>query len=171
MRRLYVIAGLIFVFAGVVFAQPGPPEHRDKQFFREELRERIEMIRMWKLVETLDLTEEQSMKFFPLMNEYDSARDEYGMEQKRLIERLDEELKSQEPDEKELQAILDSLSEIREKQFAEETEYYNQVKGILTVEQQAGLLVFKRDFAEEVRRLIEMGKERGPGRPNIQNRP
>lgn len=48
-----------------------PPEDFDRPPTKEQMenvRERIETLRMWKLTKTLDLDEKTSAKLFPLLN-------------------------------------------------------------------------------------------------------
>ena len=66
MKRIISIVIIILALTGFVSAQFGPDFKKGE--CKERLRERIEMIRMWKLVETLNLSEEQSVEFFPIFN-------------------------------------------------------------------------------------------------------
>jgi len=156
MKRIFLTVIALLILAGLTGAQFGPDDF-EKEESRECLRERIKMVRMWKLVESLDLTEEQSVVFFPLFNEHDSAIDECRSDMQRLMSRMQEELEKSEPSEKELTVLIDSLSFLRELQYEKESQFYEKLKEILTVKQQAELVIFQRNFMREIRELIEAG--------------
>ena len=76
MKKLILTATLIMV-AGLAFAQPGhrgmdrPWRHGDQQ-----PREMVQSFRLFKLTETLNLTEDQTVKIFPLIANMNEQREE-----------------------------------------------------------------------------------------------
>ncbi len=168
MKRLILTLTFLGVLIASVAAQGPPPDRRGGPppgQDREKLRERIEMVRMWKLVETLELTEEQSMRFFPVFNSFETAAKGYTQENLRLLDRLEEELIGPETDSENIGIVLDSLLENRKAEFESEIGFYENVSEILSVEQRAKLALFKRKFEEEVRKLIKAGSDAGHFRP------
>ena len=57
----YLIVLAVFLFAAQAMAQPGPSGGHK---MRERMKERIKTIKIWKLTEEVDLTSDQSEKFF-----------------------------------------------------------------------------------------------------------
>lgn len=162
---------LIFAFFAIAaFAQPAPhmPPDAPPQWGdgpdRDKLRERIEMIKMWKLVEMLELTPEQSMVFFPVYNANEIAREELKQIQRDLFEQLEREVTAPKFNEKTAERLTDSLIVIRNSICRNETEFYSQVSPLLDVRQKAMFALFEKRFAEEVRNMIEAGKGGKPPR-------
>jgi Spy/CpxP family protein refolding chaperone len=163
---------LIFaVFAIAVLAQPAPhmppdaPPQWEDGPDRDKLRERIEMIKMWKLVEMLALTPEQSIIFFPIYNANEREREELRQIQRELFEQLEREVAAQKLNEKTAERLTDSLIVIRNSICRSETEFYSQISTLLDVRQKAMFALFEKRFAEEVRNIIEAGKGGKPPRP------
>ena len=163
MKRMILIAISAAVLTVAAVAQPAPPDEGRPP--KERLRKRIEIVRIWKLIETLELTEEQSMRFFPVLSASDRAKEEFKSERDRLLNRIAELVRAGDADEKELSAILDTLEQIRLHQFEAETAFLAEIDKILTVKQKAKLALFEKAFREEVRGLIETGIGREHGKP------
>lgn len=161
MKRSVLFVLLFSIFAATIIAQHAPPPRPGGPVFKERLRQRIGMIRIWKLIETLELTEKQSMGFFPILNAHDIAEERFRSNEKRLMDELSGLLDSDYPDEIEMSAILDSIDIIQIDKFERDRAFFESVSGVLSVEQKARLLIFEQRFAEEMRHLIEKGVSPG----------
>lgn len=160
MKRILLIS-LIFL-NGALFAQP--MQKREKPPDREKLKKRIETIKMWKMLDALELTEEQSAKFLPVYNSFESSRDSLETKMRKNMEKLDEAMNEAKFDERKVSAILDSMAENRRKMFDTESAFHENARKILSVEQQARFVIFQRDFIEEIRGLLEMREGPPPER-------
>lgn len=136
----------------------GHPPRNDSK--REKLRERLTMVRMWKLVETLELSEQQSMIFFPIINSHEETIDSLHKNMRLLTQKLEKALLDENPEE--MENILDSLSELKSRMVQEESDFYDQLRNTLTLEQQAKYVLFEGKWREELRKLFESG-EMPPG--------
>jgi len=166
--RKAIIVLIIALSAATLFGQPGHPPDRGAPppgMERDKLRERIEMLRTWKLVEMLNLTQEQSIEFFPLYNTFESEQELRNKQQGKLLDRLEKHLDGFELEEKTVSTILDSLIEIKQAQYEAELEFYEKASEVLTIEQQAAFALFRRKFAEEVKNIIDAGRGHGMPRP------
>lgn len=163
-----------FVSQNIAFAQPPPPatEDVDEDDMDDpkdgKFRERIETLRKLKLMEALDMTEEQSLKFFPKFDALEKARIEHFKRQRQLLKDLKNELKLDKPSDENLKKKLDEIEknkadfEVKEKQLRKE------MLSTLTVKQQAQLVLFQVKFERQLRRIIEetrLGKGKHPELP------
>jgi hypothetical protein len=132
--------------------RPPTPEQREK------LRKRVEAIKMWKLTQTLDLDEKTAAKIFPLMHKYDKKRADVQHSVRESIRELKETLRSH--DDSRLSAILQNLENYHRKLKEMEEEEWKDLKSILSIEQQAKLVLFKMNFEREIRKIIAQTKHK-----------
>lgn len=139
---------------------PGePPENPEE---KEKIRENIEMLRMWKLLEALDLSSEQSMQFLPMMKEFQDARKSFADKRKQYLTELEKALESEEKDEKKIKENLEALEKVR-KEFHKEMEgFFEQTKSILTLEQRARMHLFEERFERRLKNTIRRMRHKGP---------
>jgi Spy/CpxP family protein refolding chaperone len=165
-KLIPVVLILLLTPAGLVFSQ-GPSSSTDerpgRREDREKIRENIETLRVWKLLETLNLSEEQSTKFLPALKEFQTAKKNFEDRRRDLLEELETTLNAGPNDEK-LKEILGKLEDNR-RQFQTATDsYLEKAKSILTIEQQAQLFLFEDKFEKRIRETIEQirgGHSRG----------
>lgn len=151
-KRSYLIilvAGILVFSAEALLAQP-PPRMKN----RKEARERIETLRLWKMIEFLDLTEEQWDKFLPLFHRFQEAQKELKAAKRDLFDSLKEELESKEPDQGKIRAILTELEKNQEALEKERKDFLIDSGKTLTLIQEARLLLFEREFEKKLRETI-----------------
>ena len=159
MKRYLLPTLFILFFAAALFAQEGdkPPLPEGKPF------KRIEAIKIWKLTEVLDLNEEQSEKFFPRMRKLEKARRKTFAERRKLLGDLSQLLGEKESD-KSIQIGIEKIINFDKKQRKEEEKLREDVMSVLSIRQQAKLLLFEERFGEEVKKIIKglrNGKQKG----------
>jgi Spy/CpxP family protein refolding chaperone len=162
-----VTAVLFAAFAaGAALAAPPeggeypPPEER-----KEKTKKRIRTLKMWKLVEELDLDEETSAKLFPIINKHNKRRDDLERELKDRIDALGSAVDG--GDNAEMEAGIARVEEIHRRMKSVKEEKFQEVKRVLTIKQQARYLLFEVKFREEIRHLIGRQDRRG-SRPQRQ---
>lgn len=173
MRKRYrnililILAMALFPVAGSL-AQPGmldsPPP--DDEGIREELREDIENLRIWKLTKYLDLTPEQSSKFFPIYNEFEEERKKLRSEKLTIIRKINRAVEMEDYPEKELERLLDEHDKITQKELALLAEYRERAQKVLTLRQTAKLVIFSHKFQREIQRMIRDARQK-----HMQDRP
>ena len=141
----------LFLISGLAYTQPLP---------RKRVREQIETIRMWKLTEALNLSQEQSMRFFPLFNQWERERHQLDLERNRFLDELKLVLKRERPKEKEIRTLLERLEENRVRRGEGQKDFWLQASKILTLRQRAEYLIFQRDFERRIREIIKGIRER-----------
>jgi Spy/CpxP family protein refolding chaperone len=141
-----LIAGILIFSVEALLAQP-PMDPK-------KMRERIETLRLWKMIEVLDLTPEQSDKFLPLLHRFQQKQRELETFGKQLLRDLEEELNSTEPSEKKIQNILLDLEKNRKSQENERDNFLTSSRQILSTIQEAKLIWFEHNFEKELRDTI-----------------
>jgi Spy/CpxP family protein refolding chaperone len=131
---------------------------------RAEVRKKIEAVRIWRLTEALKLDAATSAKLSSLLSSYDQQQQDIQREQMKTMSALHLALKAPNPDEAKLKTALvtieknhRAMQELRNKEMSD-------LKGILTIEQQARYLVFQQEFMREMRGMIGGARGNGPGK-------
>ena len=145
--------------------QPGRSGQRSEEQ-REQVRKKIDAVRIWRLTEALMLDADTSAKLSSYLSSIDRRRREIIREQTGAIGILRVAIKSPKPDESQIKTTLEKL----EKNHHAMQELMNSersgLKNILTIEQQARYVVFQHEFMHEMRGMI--GGARGnPGKGGI----
>ncbi|MBZ0264028.1 hypothetical protein K8I28_05110 [bacterium] len=164
MKKIILLLLCGALFAGYVLAQP--PRHHRKQ-----VRERVQTVKMLKLTESLELTEEQSIRFFPRFKKYEAEIDSATDQVDDAIETLRLAIESGISDKEltESMAEIETLIQRRENKIDQLIHGFDD---ILSVQQQAKLLVFQHVFPMKMREIIDdmrggpedkRGRGRGPG--------
>ena len=137
----------------------GPPASAEEM---ENIRENIETLRMYKLLEALNLTSEQSAEFLPALKEFQDAKRRFFDDRRAHLRELEEALESEEIDEKKLEGILAALESSKEEFQAESGKFLAKAQSMLTLQQRARLQLFEERFERKLwDRIRQM---RGKGR-------
>ncbi|MGB2696246.1 MAG: hypothetical protein WBD28_00130 [Candidatus Zixiibacteriota bacterium] len=153
-----LIAGILIFSVETLLAQPPMDSVR-----KEGMRERIETLRLWRMIEVLDLSPEQSDKFLPLLHEFQKKQRELETAGKQLFGDLEEELQSEEPSEKKIRNILLELERNRGELENQRNKFLTSSSEILTTIQEAKLIWFEHNFEKKLRDTIRKFRM-GPGR-------
>ena len=138
-------------------AQNSGERHRSSDInFRlsdEDVPRLVEIIRIWKLTDELNLGTNQLMEFLPKFKKLNNLKSEYYGKRRSSIEKLEKLLKSNPSQEQ----IKRNVEEFR----ASEREFFEQIKetedslnSILTVKQQARFIVFQDRYRNDMRKLL-----------------
>jgi hypothetical protein len=158
MKYLSFAVVLLFFLSSILIAQKG-------KWQDEEAREKFEQLEKIKLIETLELDEETTLRFFARRAEHRKQQDEIQFNIQQKIDNLDLILKS--GDAVSDEEIKSNITEINTFQLQFEknrTEFINSLSDIMSYEQIAKLIIFEKQFRNEVRKLIM--RERRP--PKVQ---
>jgi Spy/CpxP family protein refolding chaperone len=174
MRRIRIILAAVtatVMLTGSLMAQPdsapppdfpkGGPHHRWQQ-----MAENIENLRLLKLLETVDLTEEQSTKFVPLFQRYRKDFKELLDQRRELVDHLADLVDSNASD-ADLNTAIRNLLDLKKKMEQQQADFINECRGILTPKQLARLVIFQERFEREILqslREFRQGHQQGGGR-------
>lgn len=134
---------------------------------REEVRKKIESIRIYRLTQELKLDEGAAARLAALLGPLDSHRFDLMNDEREAMASLREQLaQSGKPDGKKLKTLLEKLEKNRHAMMELRDREWKGLKEILTVEQQARYVLFQRQFMREIRGMMagaRGGGGQGPG--------
>ncbi|HEY6012196.1 MAG TPA: hypothetical protein VIX18_12090 [Nitrospirota bacterium] len=179
--KVLILAVSLALFAMPALAQRqmqgNPPDPRESEFApdpgpgnlpseerRDEIRKKIEAIRIWRLTETLKLDTETSAKLASVLSSLDQKRRDILREQMETMRTLRETLRSAKPDEAKLKPLLERLESNHRAMQELRNREIKDLKEFLTIEQQARFLVFQQEFQREMRGIIEGARGGGQGK-------
>jgi hypothetical protein len=113
---------------------------------RERIRENISTLRLLRMTQALDLTEEQTAKVYPVYNRIEKDKIEI---QKRIGYELDELrtlLKDEAPKEAEIETRIKNLMELRNELKSKDDEFETFLDSNLSLVQRAKYVLFSIDF-------------------------
>ena len=123
---------------------------------RERIMEKMEAMRVAFLTNRLDLTTEESTRFWPVYNEYAKMR----MELRRDMREQQRDLKGKNLSDEDSKRALENQIAIQEKELTLKKNYYEKFKAILPPQKLAKLEPAEMEFNQEVLREIKKRKER-----------
>jgi Spy/CpxP family protein refolding chaperone len=147
---------LAWIGPGLVWSQPSR---------REKAEERLEILRMWKMMEALDLDKVTADKMFKIRSKYIKIKNELRQSIRSDFRQLRQKLR--EPsgtNEQELTNLLKSIREKRKRLQSLWEQQYEEVSKVLSVRQQAELLLFLKDFSRQIRSVLHR-RRHGPPPP------
>jgi len=124
------------------------PEKRAERRARHE--ERIGLFRIWRIMEELELNDDQVDKFFPLMRKMMKSERELAGKKRDLVKSLREELKKEKPSEAELKRLMTEIKNQAKLAWQQRVDNQDQFAGLLTVEQQARLLLSLNEVEKDI---------------------
>lgn len=149
MRRFYL---LFLSILYITFSQAQPPPEGPRF-------ERIERFKKMRLVEMLDLKEEQSVRFFARYNEFENARRELTRQKGETLDKVERLIRNK-ADAKEFEKVFGEVEMANRKIGEEKLKFFTGLNDILSIEQRAKLLLFERRFESELREAMREVQQR-----------
>jgi Spy/CpxP family protein refolding chaperone len=112
-----------------------------------------------RMVETLDLNEEQSVRFIARFNEHEKGRRELMSLKNAALDRIDK-LVSESADEREIEKAFPDALAIDVRMMEDRAKFHDSLSDILTIRQRAKLLLFDRKFERELRDAVRETQRR-----------
>ena len=162
MKKLILFSILIIVPASLYAQRPGGQFER----MNKPRREQIEMLRIWKMTEELDLSEQQAEKFFPKLRSEDKENEKLVVQRGKIFRELHDKVKNGEMNAKELDKAIDNLTEIQINIIQKNAKFIRDMEGVLSFDQQAKLIIFRHRFRE---RMVDMMRDVQRNRMNKRN--
>ena len=153
--RLCRLASLL-LFPSVLFAQSGgqgDTQGSDRPY------DRIENLRKVRLVEVLELKEDQSVRFLARMNEHDKARRGLMKERGEALDRLERLIRNK-ADDSEYEKAFADVAAVDDRLMSERRGFFAGLTDILTPTQRAKVLIFERRFEKELREAMREAQRR-----------
>lgn len=127
-------------------------------------RDRARTFLVLRIADALKLNEEESLKVSQVIRQSDERRQGLAQERRALEQKLREALAKQPPDTGALTKLIADGNEIDQKLAMVPEHSFRELQKILTVEQQAKLMLFRRELQTEIRRALQ-NRRGGGGRP------
>jgi len=121
---------------------------------KEDLREMLETMRIWKMTKVVELTEEQSLKIFPKIHASDKVKEGLGKKKAEILVGLEKLLKEEKPEQAKISEMLNAIEKTESEIRAQEDKLREELKTILSLTQQAKFYIFMKNFEEDVKRMI-----------------
>lgn len=131
------------------------------QKYREARRGRdnISTLYLLRMVQILDLTEEQTAKIFPRVIRVEKEKREMSRKIGQHLRELRAMVRQQDVNEKELSPIMDEVKDLRIQVKNREEELQEFLEENLTVYQQAKYLIFIQDFLKDLREKLNKARQ------------
>ena len=147
MKKLILLILSLFFLIGTNYPQGGG-DHK-------EIREKIEQLERIKLIESLQMDEQTTLKFFSRRTEFMGKMKGLTEKQDNLLDKLDKTINSSKSkDDTYYQNKLEQYFDIEQKMLEARKSFMTSLSDILTKEQIAKLIVFQKKFREEVRDIL-----------------
>lgn len=146
-------AALLLLAAVIVLTVPAagqPLPSRDPRAERI-----IEALLIWRLVDELNLTDQQIARIFPRIKELKEIRIELGREKVRLQAELRALLQQRPRNDDEIRAKIGELEQLRDRIERRRQRVLRDINAALTVEQRAKFAFIQETFEAETIRLLE----------------
>jgi Spy/CpxP family protein refolding chaperone len=156
--KTLLLCSFVLVFSSSLHAQGGPMGGRPSL-------ERIERFKKMRLVEMLDMKEEQSVRFFARFNEFENSKKEMNRQKDESLDKIERLIRNN-GDVKEYDKLFAEVDGINRKIGEERLKFFNGLSDVLSVEQRAKLLLFERRFESELREAVMQMQQRRRGKLN-----
>uniref|UniRef100_A0A832DNQ9 Periplasmic heavy metal sensor n=1 Tax=Ignavibacterium album TaxID=591197 RepID=A0A832DNQ9_9BACT len=146
MKNIFFVF-LIFLIVTPAIAQ----EHRERRM----MDNKIEQLEKVKLIEALDLTEDQSIRFFARRNEHKKEIEKLEMRSEEIIKDLENLIEdSNDRNTAEQKRLLNEFLDIRIQIENKRKQFILSLSDILSPEQVSKLVVFEKKFRDEIRKIL-----------------
>ena len=121
----------------------------------ERALERINTVRLLKMIDALGLERETAAKLASVSNKYCETRKSLLRNMRKDLDALRQILKKGRPDESELKELVGQVKSLKKELADLKLHQMDEEMNLLTHEQQARYLIFKVDFHKEMHGLIQ----------------
>lgn len=155
-RLLVVLLLAVIVVTPVNTALPQPRPSMRHMKSRAERIEKLRAIRIWKMTEYLNLTEEQSARFFPRLRKNEEKIKEKYREKQILLDEIDRLIKEKDGKltEQDVRKYIGKLNQINQEIVKLKTSFIIESSDILTPEQQLKCMIFDDRFRNQMMRIL-----------------
>ncbi len=148
--RQVAVLGLVILLILTGPAAGQAPVPRDPRAERV-----IEALLIWRLVDELDLTDQQVARIFPRIKALKTLRLELGREKVRLQRELRTLLAQRPRDENAIRTKVADLDQLREQMDRRHQRILREIGTVLTVDQRARFALIQDTFEADTIRLLE----------------
>jgi len=154
-KRFIALLALTAGTVVAVWAAPVPAPQAQRN-----TRENITTLMLLRMTQVLDLTEEQTVKLFPLINRIEKEKQQLSRRIGKRLSDLRFLLRGGSPSEAEIRSAINDVKDMRDQIKALEAELEAFVERHLSLEQQAKYLIFFQDFYRQLREKLNEARRR-----------
>ncbi len=143
---------------------PGRNDGRPSEEQREEIRRKMQAVRIMRLTEELNLDEKTAAKFIPAITSLEQKQRNLMRDNEQLMRDLRQTLAAKTPDQGKIRAALDKMFRNHQERNKLRDKEFEAARESLSVEQQARYVIFQHDFMQEMRGMLAGARGRGAGR-------
>jgi preprotein translocase subunit YajC len=156
MKTAYLLLIISFVFSGLSYSQ------RDK-WRNDEMKGKFEQLEKIKLIEALGMNEDTTLRFFARKSEQQKQQEEIQQKIDEKIDNLEIIFKSgRVATVDELKSNINEINTLRNELEKNRTDFINSLSDILSYDQIAKLIIFERNFRDQIRQLIMKDRKTPP---------
>jgi len=155
-KHVSLALALLVFLGGTAFGQ-GQGQGQGGGQNRQRVRENLATLRLLRLTQALDLTEEQAAKFFPTVNRIEKDKMKIQRDMTADIQRLRQLVVETTPNEAEISVRIKSIKEAQRLARQKDDELESHLESSLTTVQKAKYVLFQIEFY----RMLEQSLERG----------
>jgi Spy/CpxP family protein refolding chaperone len=140
-----------------LLSQPDPPDPFDE--FGAGMatrREQMETLRIYKMTEFLELTPDQSARFFPMLKTFEEKVRRMQREQMQLMQEINQKTKSSSAavSEVDVQKYLKNIAQVERDIIGEKEKFIGSLKSVLTPYQQLRYMIFENRFRHRLLKTL-----------------
>jgi len=148
-----MIKSFMVMFALLFLASISFPQQMKERGMKN--RDRLEQLEKIKLIESLDLDEETSIRFFARRNDSKNQIRELEKKADDIISELEKSFKTGDKNQVEKQKqLISEILKTRESIETKRNEFIKSLDDILSTDQIAKLIVFEKNFRDEIRNIL-----------------
>ena len=122
-------------------------------------RDNISTLYLLRMVQVLDLTEEQTAKIFPNVNRVEKEKREMNRKIGQRLREIRAMVRQQNGDEENLARMVQEIRDLRKEVKSKDEELEGFLSENLTIYQQAKYLIFVQDFLKDLREKLNKARE------------
>ena len=153
MTRILFISILSIAVFSFVYSQ-GFRDDKRKQPEGDKRWDRIEEFKKLKMIEELNLNEDESIKFYSRYNNLTNSFRDIEKERRKSITEL-EKILNDPSKTAELEKKVEYIVSLEEKALGNRVSFMNDIKKILSLEKVARYIIFERNFQRELQEIVK----------------
>ena len=131
-----------------------------KQDRKHQVPDKIEQLEKIKLIETLEMDEETTLRFFSRRSEFEREMNKIHKAIDEKLDKMEKMVNSDNVQDEELKAAIEELNLMHQKLDKNKADFINSLTDILSYKQIAKMVLFERKFREELRRALFKDKRK-----------
>jgi len=147
MKKLILLLVIVISVSVTLTAQ-------GKHHRRNQVPDKILQLEKIKLIETLEMDEETTLKFFSRRSEHEREMEKIHKAINEKLNKMEQIVNSDNLQDEELKAAIEEVNLLHQRLNNNRADFINSLDDILSYEQIAKMILFERRFKEELRKAL-----------------